>query len=68
MYPTPLAHFIQNGAGWIIPIYHPYVNELNPTEDYKPYLVISNSTGENNYWGCVSLRDVYIDVLLDVSA
>lgn len=66
MYPTPLAHFTQNGAGWIIPMFHPYMNPLNPTEDYRPKFVDGTSAGTDNYWGCASLRDIYIDVMFDV--
>lgn len=62
---TTMAHFLQNGAGWIVPTYHPTMNVLNPSEDYRPK-IIYNQTGIDNYWGCASLRDVYIDVYIDV--
>lgn len=63
---TSMAHFTQNGAGWIVPTYHPYLNALNPSEDYRPKL-IQNEQGTDNYWGSFSLRDVYIDVLFDIN-
>ena len=61
-----MAHFKQNGAGWIVPMFNPYMNNLNPTIDYRPKLIY-NTTGTDNYWGCVSLRDVYIDVMIDIA-
>lgn len=64
---TTMAHFTQNGAGWIVPTYHVYMNSLNPSEDYRPKFLY-NQTGQDNYWGCMSLRDVYIDVYIDIAS
>lgn len=59
-----LAHFTQNGAGWIVPTYHPWMDPNNPSGDFFPNFGYSIS-GQDNSWGCASLRDVFIDVVID---
>lgn len=61
---STLAHFTQNGAGWIVPTWMPV---LNSTTDYLPRSGWGGS-GSDNYWACVSLRDIYIDVMIDVAS
>lgn len=56
------SHFIQNGAGWIVPTVHPVITS---TSNYGPCSGYGGD-GTNNYWACVSLRDIYIDVQLDI--
>lgn len=59
---SALAHFTQNGAGWIVPTWLP---SMTSTTDYVPRSGWGG-TGADNYWACVSLRDLYIDVVYDV--
>lgn len=59
---SALAHFTSNGAGWIVPTWLP---TMASTTDYYPRSGWGG-TGTNNYWACISLRDVYIDVEYDV--
>lgn len=56
------SHFIQNGAGWIVPTIHPAITS---TSYYRPCSGYGGA-GIDNYWACVSLRDIYIDVQLDI--
>jgi len=60
---TTKAQLTQNGGGWIIPTWHSIITS---STDYRPSFVL-NQTGTDNYWGCFSLRDVYIDVVYDVA-
>lgn len=64
---TTLEHFTQNGAGWIVPTFNAYLNQYDPYSDYSPMLVFAGA-GTDNYWGCFSLRNVYIDVIIDVAS
>lgn len=59
---STMAHFISNGAGWIVPTWFPTITS---STDYLPKSGWGGS-GADNYWACVSLRDIYIDVEYDV--
>lgn len=59
---TTLASFKGNNGGWIVPSIHPV---MTSTTDYRPSSGYGG-TGTDNYWACVSLRDITIDVVLDL--
>jgi len=60
---STLSHFTQNGAGWIVPTATPTIAS---STDYSPRSGWGGD-GANNYWACISLRDIYVDVLIDVA-
>jgi hypothetical protein len=60
---STMAHFISNGAGWIVPTWLPTITSSTDYTTKSGW----GGTGADNYWACVSLRDIYIDVLIDVT-
>ena len=49
------------GHCWVVPTFHPYYNS---SENYGPYSGAAGD-GTNNYWACVSLRLVQLQVIID---
>lgn len=51
----------QKGHCWVVPTFHPYYNS---STDYGPNCG-EQGDGNNNYWACVSLRLVQLQVTID---
>lgn len=61
---TTFQSFIKNNGGWILP-------SIIPVEGYDDYLPRcgwseSETPSTNNYWACISLRDVVVHIGLDI--
>lgn len=61
---STLAHFTSTTNGWIVPTFHPTITS---TTSYRPQMGVQTQSGTDNYWGCASLRDIYIDIEIDVT-
>ena len=61
---TILSQFKSNNGGWFVPSVSPVVNSI---DDYAPSSGWGTATGnKTNYWACASLRDITVDVTLDL--
>ena len=61
---TILSQFKSNNGGWFVPSIVPTLNSL---DDYRPCSGWSPDYGNQvNYWACASMRDVTVDVELDI--
>lgn len=61
---TILSQFKANNGGWFVPSIVPTLNSL---DDYRPRSGWNpDNNNQINYWACASLRDVTVDVTLDL--
>lgn len=61
---TIISRFVNNNGGWFVPSITPTLNSLN---DYRPMSGWSPDPNNRiNYWACASLRDITVDVTLDL--
>lgn len=60
---TTKAQFISSNGGWVVPTFNPRELPGEP-EPYRPASGWGGD-GTNNYWACVSLRDVKVEIVIE---